>query len=76
MVDAISALDITKKFDISYQTLNYYTNLGLLRSTKRRGNKRLYLETDVKERLQKIDRLKDQGYPLKIIAQMMNGSNT
>jgi len=72
MSQAISALEITKKFSISYQTLNYYTNLGLLHSSKRKGNKRLYVESEVKDRLSRIDRLKDEGYPLKIIASMLN----
>jgi DNA-binding transcriptional MerR regulator len=73
MSGAISAQELIQTFGISYQTLNYYTNLGLLHSIKRKGNKRLYVESDVKERLQRIDRLKDEGYPLKIIAQMLNG---
>ena len=70
----ISAADITKKFNISYQTINYYTNLGLLHACKRKWNKRLYREGEVRQRLVKINDLKNQGYPLKIIAQLVNGA--
>lgn len=69
----ISALEVTRKFNLSYQTLNYYTNLGLLHSVKRQQNKRFYLELEVRERLEKINVLKNKGYPLKIITQMVNG---
>jgi len=69
----LSALEVSKKFNLSYQTLNYYTNLGLLHSVKRQQNKRFYLEHEVRARLDKINELKNKGYPLKIIAQMVNG---
>jgi len=73
MKQFLTALEISKKFNLSYQTLNYYTNLGLLHSVKREQNKRLYSEEEVRERLTKINELKNKGYPLKIIAEMLNG---
>jgi len=63
----ISAIDIAKKFNVSYQTVNHYTDLGLLRVSKRKGNGRLYRESEVKSRLKRIDELKNEGYPLRII---------
>ncbi|MBU2063713.1 MAG: MerR family transcriptional regulator, partial [Candidatus Omnitrophica bacterium] len=68
------AMDVVKKFNISYQTVNHYTNFGLLHAVKKRGlgNKRLYKKSDVERSLDRIDELKDKGYPLKIIAKILN----
>ncbi|RKY30969.1 MAG: hypothetical protein DRP74_05900 [Candidatus Omnitrophota bacterium] len=63
----ISAIDIVKKYGLSYQTVNYYTNLGLLEVLENQGNKRLYDRRDVEERLGKITDLKRRGYPLRLI---------
>jgi len=68
----LSIQEISKSFNTSYQTLNYYTTLGLLHTVKRVGNKRLYIATEVKERLKKINDLKNKGYPLKIISNIIN----
>lgn len=72
MLKTISAKEVIKKFGISYQTLNHYTNIGLLNATKRRGNKRQYIEREVKKKLERINELKDKGYPLRIISQLIN----
>ena len=74
MNEIITAMDVVRKFNISYQTLNHYTNFGLLNAVKKRGsgNKRFYLVTEVEKNLNKIDELKGKGYPLKIIAKMLN----
>ena len=76
MDDVLTAQDVVKKFSISYQTLNHYTNFGLLNAVKRRGlgNKRLYTESEVRKNLNKIDELKTKGYPLKAIAQIINNN--
>lgn len=76
MMRTISSKEVLKKFGISYQTLNHYTNLGLLNAMKRRGNKRQYIEKEVKERLKKINALKDTGYPLRIISQLINSKRS
>jgi len=68
----VSLQELSKISNISYQTLNYYTCLGLLNSLKRQGNKRLYAFTEVKARLKKITRLKNDGYPLRVIANILN----
>jgi DNA-binding transcriptional MerR regulator len=67
----ISALGVSKKFAMSYQTVNHYTNLGLLVVRKREGNGRFYLESEVNSRLKRISQLKNEGYPLKIIRTML-----
>ena len=67
----ISSQEIVKKYNVSYQTLNYYTNLGLLPVKKRKGNGRLYNEEEIKKSLERIAQLKDQGYPLRLICKMI-----
>jgi len=68
----VSLQELSKTSRISYQTLNYYTSLGLLNPQKRQGNKRLYIITEVKERLAKIARFKNEGYPLRVISNILN----
>ena len=67
----ITAHQIVQRYGLSYQTLNYYTNFGLLRVAKRNGNERLYHAWDVQRSIQAIGRLKDEGYPLRLISQQM-----
>ncbi|MBU3933859.1 MAG: MerR family transcriptional regulator [Candidatus Omnitrophica bacterium] len=67
----ISSQEIVRKYSVSYQTLNYYTNLGLLPVKKRQGNGRLYNEEEIKKSLERIAQLKDQGYPLRLICKML-----
>lgn len=63
--------EITKKHNISYQTINYYTNLGILPVRERRGNGRLYEMNEVERCLDKIAKLKNQGYSLKLICDIL-----
>ena len=63
----ISAKEIALKFNIPYPTVNHYTNLGFFSVVKRRGNTRLYRESEVKKKLARILRFKDEGYPLRLI---------
>ena len=76
MDEIITAMDVVRKFKISYQTLNHYTNFGLLNAIRKRGsgNKRFYKQLEVESNLNKIDELKGKGYPLKIIATMLNSA--
>lgn len=67
----ISPTEVSQKYKISYQTVNYYTNLGLLVVKRRKGNGRLYDDRDVEKRLSKINCLKDKGYPLRLISEML-----
>jgi len=67
----VSPEEIVNKYHISYQTINSYTNLGLLVVRRRRGNGRLYRQDEVRQRLEKIAKLKSRGYPLRLIRTML-----
>lgn len=69
----IFAQEVIKKFNISYQTLNYYTAMGLLPIAKRIGNKRVYEEEMIIKRLQSISMLAAEGYPLNLIRKKIVG---
>lgn len=61
--------------DVSVSTLNYYTNIGLLQVVDRKGNRRLYRESDTLKRIEEIRRLRKEGYPLRIVRkQTMEGT--
>jgi DNA-binding transcriptional MerR regulator len=68
----ISALELAKKYKLSYQTVNYYTNLGLLKVYENRGNKRFYKRKEVQVRLEEISKLKRKGYPLRVICDVLS----
>lgn len=68
----ISTTEIVRKYNISYQTLNYYTNLGLLVPHNKRGNRRLYDEISLRKNLERIQRLKNEGYTLGLIRKILN----
>jgi len=67
----ISPTEISKIYKISYQTVNYYTNLGLLMVKKRNANNRLYDASQVSACLKKVTKLKSQGYSLKLICDLL-----
>jgi len=69
----ISAKEIISKFNISLQRVNHYTNIGLLSVVTRKGNVRMYDETEVKERIAKISELRNEGYSLRLIHKKLNG---
>ena len=69
--ELVSPQEIAKKYKLSYQTINAYTNLGLLVVRRRKGNGRLYRLSEVKQRLEKIAKLKSRGYPLRLIRTML-----
>ena len=68
----LSAVQIAQKHGLSYQTVNYYTNLGLLVAVKRQGHHRLYDIVQTEQRLREVESLKSQGYPLKLISQKLS----
>ena len=49
----VSASDIMSRFQISYQTINHYTDFGLLPVSAKEGNMRLYEREIVEKRLRK-----------------------
>ena len=71
----ITAREIVRKYPLSYQTLNYYTTIGLLSVVKKSTNQRLYREPDIRDRLRKITSLKNEGYPLHLIRRLLTSEN-
>ncbi len=69
----ISAKDIMKKYSISYQTINHYTDFGLLPVPVKKRNVRLYDNTEVEKRLTKIRQLIKEGYSLRLIRKKLIG---
>jgi DNA-binding transcriptional MerR regulator len=67
----IAPSDIVERFKISYQTLNNYTNIGLLVVRRKKGNIRFYKLDEVKQRLDNINKLKNKGYTLRLIRNML-----
>jgi len=67
----ISPTEISKIYGISYQTVNYYTNLGLLMVKKRNANNRLFDSSQVRACLKRVTKLKSQGYSLKLICDLL-----
>ncbi|MFA6384130.1 MAG: MerR family transcriptional regulator [Candidatus Omnitrophota bacterium] len=69
----ISAKDIIAKYHLTYQTINYYTDFGLLSMVCKKGNVRYYDGTQVRQRLTKIIRLSREGYSLRLIRRQLMG---
>ena len=69
----ISAKVITKKYKVSYQTVNHYTDLGLLPILIKKGNVRFYDRRVVRKRLKKIVDLVREGYSLRLIRKKLIG---
>lgn len=69
----ISAGEIVKKYGVTYQAVNHYTNLGLLEVVARNGNARMYARAKVKGRLARISRLVNEGYSLRLIRKTLIG---
>ena len=68
--------EVAKETGLSLRTIRYYEELGLLRPKSRTaGHFRLYTESDM-VRLQAIQTLKELGYPLKDIQQIMRSAST
>ena len=63
----VTAKDISKKYKVPYPTINHYTDLGFLSIVKREGNKRMYSDKEVRNRLSLISKMMNEGYPLGLI---------
>ncbi len=71
VLEMISIQELTKETGVTVRTLRYYDQIDLLRpSGKTEGGHRLYSETDV-IRLQQILFLKEMGFSLKEITNML-----
>ena len=71
--DLVTAKEIIEKFNITFQTVNHYTNFGLLSVITKKGNVRMYSAREVKERLAKISELVAEGYSLRLIRKKLVG---
>jgi DNA-binding transcriptional MerR regulator len=69
----ISAKEIVDKFHISYQTVNHYTDFGLLQVAFKEGNVRFYNKNEARVRLAKITKLTREGYSLRLIRRKLIG---
>lgn len=69
----ISAKEIVSNFGISYQTVNHYTDFGLLPVLAKKGNVRFYDRSLVEARLKKINELVQEGYSLRLIRKQLIG---
>ena len=69
----VSARDIMSQYDISYQTVNHYTDFGLLPVLSKRGNVRFYDKSIVNERMDKIRTLTEEGYSLRLVRKKLSG---
>lgn len=64
---SISAKEMAEKYNLTYQTINHYTNLGLFDVITKKRNIRFYDEEQVKDRLVKIEQMKNAGFSLRLI---------
>jgi DNA-binding transcriptional MerR regulator len=69
----ISAKEIVNNFGITYQTVNHYTDFGLLPVLAKQGNVRFYDRSLVVARLKKIKELVQEGYSLRLIRKRLIG---
>lgn len=66
--------EISKLYNLSKPTINYYTNMGLLSIADKHGNKRLYNKDEVHKRLEKIREMRRSGYSLRLIRRQFSSS--
>ena len=69
----LSVKDIMKKYKFSYQTVNHYTDFGLLPVTLKKGNVRYYDRRMIAKRIAKIKALMGEGYSLRLIRRRLLG---
>ena len=74
--DLISAKEIVRNYDLTYQTVNHYTNFGLINVVSKKGNVRLYDGDEVNSRLTRITLLINAGLPLRVIRKTLNDELT
>ena len=72
----ISAKEIVQKYNLTYQTVNHYTNFGLINVISKKGNVRFYDEDEINNRMAKITQLIGAGMPLNVIRKILNDELT
>jgi DNA-binding transcriptional MerR regulator len=69
----ITAKEIAGKYEVSYQTINRYSDAGLLNVAFKKGNVRFYDRLHIQRRLIQISRLTRDGYSLTLIRKKILG---
>ena len=69
----ISAKEITQEFNVTYQTVNHYTDFGLLPVSAKIGNVRMYERGVVEKRMRQIREFANEGYSLRLIRKRLIG---
>lgn len=67
MSKLIDIEEVSKRFDLSTASVNYYTNLGIIVVCQKKGNKRFYDSDDVEKRITRIREMMNMGYTLRLI---------
>ena len=73
MSKVITAKEIVRKFNLSYQVINRYTNAGLLQVVSKKGNIRMYDRLLTEKRLKQVLGLINEGYPFVLIRKKIIG---
>lgn len=63
--------DIMRAYGLSYQTVNHYTDFGLLPVFTKKGNVRFYDKRTIAERMRTIRQLMGEGYSLRLICKKL-----
>jgi DNA-binding transcriptional MerR regulator len=63
---------LAKVLKISVASVNYYTNLGLFKVMERKGNARLYDQSEITRVFETIQRLRREGYSLHLIQKRLD----
>ena len=71
--NALSVKEIMKRYKLSYQTVNHYTDFGLLPVSVKKGNVRFYDRRLVERRMKKLKDLMGEGYSLRLIRKKLIG---
>ena len=69
----ISAKEIVDTYKISYQTVNHYTDFGLLPVLVKIGNVRYYDRDVIEKNVKEIRALIGEGYSLRLIRKRLIG---
>jgi DNA-binding transcriptional MerR regulator len=69
----ITVKEIAKKFGLSYQVINRYSDAGLLNIAFKKGNIRYYERKPVEKRMTRISVLAREGYSLMLIRKKLTG---
>ena len=69
----VSVKQIMAELGVSYQTVNHYTDFGLLSVALKKGNTRFYEKNKIRSRMKQIRKLVSEGYSLRLIRRKLLG---